>query len=172
MCTEILPQPESLLLEQSNVDSFNTTILNDENECSAVPNTTDSNVTVDLRETSKEDANSTANDSSVRINEESISEENSTEKGVCTEHLPSISTPVSKDSRDSDQKGSLDDKAARIESSLESCNQIRRQTKKTIPPYESILTHFRVPRWVLLSTYFASSSLLLLTISNVKPLHI
>ncbi|XP_076676828.1 uncharacterized protein LOC143373442 isoform X2 [Andrena cerasifolii] len=151
VCTEI-SQPESLLLEESNVDSFNTTILN-ENECLAVPDSTDSNVTVDLRETSKEDANSTANNSSVRINEESISEENNTEKEVCTEHLPLSSTPgttpsvpVSKDSRDSDQKGSLDDKAARIESSLESRNQIRRQTKKTIPPYESILTYFRVPR--------------------------
>lgn len=95
MCLEI-SQNEDLLLGENNVDSVNTTILN-EHECSTKSDTVKGNSSietdiVDSSETSKEEDRST----------------------------------------------------------LESVNHNVRQTKRTILPYESILTHFKVPRWVLL----------------------
>lgn len=156
MCLEI-SQNEDLLLGENNVDSVNTTILN-EHECSTKSDTVKGNSSietdiVDSSETSKEEDHTTPNNSPSSSTEENV--QNNIEE-VFIEQPDLSSTPnathslrVSKDSQGSDQKTS-ENTAVRLGSTLESVNHNVRQTKRTILPYESILTHFKVPRWVLL----------------------
>ncbi|XP_076176223.1 uncharacterized protein LOC143151200 isoform X2 [Ptiloglossa arizonensis] len=160
--TEI-SQIEDLSLEKSNIDNGDIKILN-ENECLTKSNEIESNmlietVTVNLKETSKEEM--TLSNLYASNNTESIPQHNNSEQEASTEQLGGSNIPVttpsipsSKYTKKLDHKESSEDKIVRTSSNLQSCNQkinstrpeVEHQIKKTLLPYESILTHFKVPR--------------------------
>ncbi|XP_053974979.1 uncharacterized protein LOC128874344 isoform X2 [Hylaeus volcanicus] len=156
-------QIEDMSLERSNLDNVvDTNILSpekysprsDEIESDTAVETTMINVE-EIRE------EGTVASSSVGNNVESLPQQSNTEREVSTEQpvpsSPAVTTSSissSKEIQESDHKESSEDTMVRPKSTLESCDQKRNstksegehRTKKTLLPYESILTHFKVPR--------------------------
>ncbi|KOC66887.1 hypothetical protein WH47_11951 [Habropoda laboriosa] len=152
------------LLEECNVDNLDTTILN-KNEFLIKSNETEKTVqievtTVNVNEASK-DESMVLNNSAPSNNERSISEENNTEQEVSAKETNLSDTPVvitgnlnSENAQDLNNKEVTDSNVVVRPATLEPGSEKRNctkpegefQAKKTLLPYESILTYFKVPR--------------------------
>lgn len=157
-CTEIC---QSDTLEESN-----TTILN-ENESPIKSNEIRKNVhievtTVNVSDTDKE-KNIVLNNCAPSITEESAPTQNNYEQEVSTEQTNLSDNPVpttgvlnSQDAQKLDNKVVVPENNVIRSTTLEAGSKRRNatrlegelSTKRTLLPYESILTHFKVPRWV------------------------
>lgn len=157
-CTEIC---QSDSLEESN-----TTILN-ENESPIKSNEIRKTVhkevtTVNVSDTDKK-KNIVLNNCAPSINEESTPTQNNHEQEVSTEQTNLSDNPVpttgvlnSQDAQKLDNEVVVPENNVIRSTTLEAGSKRRNttrlegelSTKKTLLPYESILTHFKVPRWV------------------------
>lgn len=156
VCTEI-SQTEDLML----VDNIDTAILK-ENESliksCEIEQVVEVEITSDnVYETSVQE-NMILNNSALSSNERSISEENGAgQSTLCDTSTVTSDTSNSKDAQDLDNQVASEDNTATLEADSKKRNfttsEGELQAKRTLLPYESILTHFKVPRWVLLSKY-------------------
>lgn len=158
-CTEISESKD--LSEQSDIDE--TTL--SENDLSTKSNESErpaqTKVAAENVNIASKEKDIVLNNSTSTTDEENTSKQNDTDQ-ISTEHLNDTSISVT-DVLNSKVAQKLDNKVSEnntirpttLEPGNEKRNSTRRegehQTKKTFLSYESILKHFKVPRWVLLS---------------------
>ncbi|CAK9804785.1 hypothetical protein ANTQUA_LOCUS4236 [Anthophora quadrimaculata] len=155
------------LLEECSIDNLDTTILNKSeflirsNETEETEETVQIDVnTVNVNERSKDDI-MVLNNSAPSNNERSISDENNTKQEVFTTETNSGDTSVvitdnlnSESAQDLNNKEVTNSNVVVRPATLEAVSEKRNctkpegefHTKKTLLPYESVLTYFRVPR--------------------------
>lgn len=168
--TEI-SQSETLLLDEYSVNNVDATILN-EGECSTKSNeaanaTSLEVTTVNVNEESSEQENVELNNVTLTNDNKDTSEQNNIEKETLTDQTKisdiNVATPSTSNSKDAQDQGSKkppesnsakpgSPEVSKKERNSKTSNQ-ELQTKKTLLPYESILMHFKVQRWVFLSRY-------------------
>lgn len=164
-CTEI-SQNKSQLLEECNID---TSILNEDQSriksSDIEKNIQIEDITINKNKTDKE-TDIILNISTLSFDERCISKQNDIEQKIFEEtNLSNSNTTTTNILKPEDIQ--------KLDSNMSENNIIRPiilkpgtkkrnstkfegelQRKKTLLSYESILTHFKIPRWVLLSKYF------------------
>lgn len=168
-CTEI-SQNKSLLLEECNID---TNILNEDQSriksSDIEKNIQIEDITINKNKTDKE-TDIILNISTLSFDERCISKQNDIEQEVFEEtNLSNNNTTTTNILKPEDiqkldnmsenniirpiilKPGTKKRNSTKFEGEL--------QRKKTLLSYESILTHFKIPRWVLLSKYFNNFSI-------------
>lgn len=163
-CTEI-SQNKTLLLEECNID---TSILNEDQSriksSDIEKNIQIEDTTINKNKTDKE-TDIILNISTLSFDERCISKQNDIEQKVFKETNLSNNNTTTTDVFKPEDIQKLDNNMSEnnIRPTILKPNTKKRnstkfegdlQRKKTLLSYESILTHFKIPRWVLLSKYF------------------
>lgn len=164
-CTEI-SQNKSQLLEECNID---TSILNEDQSriksSDIEKNIQIEDITINKNKTDKE-TDIILNISTLSFDERCISKQNDIEQKIFEETNLSNSNTTTTNILKPEDIQKLDSNMSENNIIrpiiLKPCTKKRNSTKfegelqrkKTLLSYETILTHFKIPRWVLLSKYF------------------